>query len=277
MVKPVSIKAVDDLVSKFDLFLFDQYGVLHNGVDVYEGMIDCVSRIKKAGSLVAVISNSGKRATYNAQRLAKFGFGPELIDAVISSGEVAWEKLKGSLGKGDATLRVFYLGQGDDRSAISGLPVVEVNQAADADLIIINGSEPERYSLEDYTKLLANAAKSKTLAYCTNPDRLSLVGGSVQYGPGQIAENYELAGGRVKWIGKPHAAIYEFALDKFNVPVDRVICIGDSVEHDICGAKAAGCSSVLCATGILAGMNEAELESLYLQYDAKPSYVVRRS
>lgn len=274
--KPTIINSVDELCSQYDLFLFDQYGVLHNGQDTYTGMVDCVSRIKEAGKQVAVISNSGKRAKYNAQRLAQFGFDATLIDAVISSGEVAWSNLNDSLQHSETTLRVFYLGQGADRSAILGLPVVETSISGDADLIIINGSEPELHTLDDYAELLRAAASKNTQAYCTNPDKWSLVGNALQFGPGQIADNYESAGGRVEWIGKPHVAIYSFALERFDIPVSRIVCIGDSIEHDIGGAKAAGAASVLTATGILADLDPVALESLYVRYGATPSYIIRR-
>ena len=275
--KPTLIDSVDELCSYYDLFLFDQYGVLHNGRDTYAGMVDCVSRIKDAGKQIAVISNSGKRASYNAQRLAQFGFDSSLIDAVISSGEVAWSNLNDSLQDSERTQRVFYIGKGADRSAIVGLPVVETNFSGEADLIIINGTEPERYTLEDYAKILRAAALKNTQAYCTNPDKWSLAGNELQYGPGQIADNYESAGGCVEWIGKPHAAIYSFALERFDIPINRAVCVGDSIEHDIGGAKAAGVASVLTATGILAGMDAAALELLYLRYSAMPSYLIRRS
>lgn len=274
--KPTLIHSVDELCSHYDLFLFDQYGVLHNGKDSYVGMVDCVSRIKNAGKQVAVISNSGKRAQYNAQRLAQFGFDSTLIDTVVSSGEVAWSNLNNSLQCSESKLCVFYLGAGSDRSAIDGLPVVETNVSDDADLIIINGCDPEQYTLDDYAELLKGAAHKNTQAYCTNPDKWSLVGNDLQFGPGQIADHYKSAGGRVEWIGKPYAAIYSFALERFAVPVDRVVCIGDSIEHDIAGAKAAGIASVLTATGILARMDISALESLYQRYDATPNYLIQR-
>lgn len=275
--KPVLINSVDELSSKYDLFLFDQYGVLHNGRDTYTGMVDCLTRIKAAGKQIAVISNSGKRASYSAQRLNQFGFDSTLIDAVVSSGEVAWSMLHESLMHSEREQRVLYLGSGSDRSAIVGLPLVETHDSDDADLIIINGCEPDRYTLEDYSGMLQAAAQNNTQALCTNPDKWSLVGNDLQYGPGQIAELYESAGGRVDWIGKPYAAIYSFAVEKFDISASRAVCIGDSIEHDISGAKDAGLDSVLSATGILAELDTNALNPLYQQYGAIPTYLIQRS
>jgi HAD superfamily hydrolase (TIGR01459 family) len=279
MLAPQVIGAIDELQDAFDLFLFDQYGVLHDGCQTCPGMIDCVSRLKTSGKSIAVISNSGKRAAYNAERLSRFGFGPGLIDVVVSSGEVAWYQLREQLlhtHPRGIPGKVLFVGRGRDRSAIADLPLRETGTACDADVILISGSEPERFTLDDYRRLLAEAAERAIPAFCTNPDRWSLAGSVRQFGPGQIALGYEQAGGSVTWIGKPHAAIYQHVLDRFDVPASRVLCIGDSIEHDIRGALNTGCASLLTATGIHAGQSYQELESDYERYHATPRYLMQR-
>ncbi len=58
-------------------------------------------------------------------------------------------------------------------------------------------------------------------------------------------------GGMVTWFGKPHTGIYEFALSKLsNIPRSRILCIGDSLEHDVRGAKNFGCPVALVRTGL---------------------------
>lgn len=280
MVEPEIIDRIDDLHDRFDLFLFDQYGVLHNGRDTYNGMVDCVMRLKGKGNAVGIISNSGKRADYNAERLSRFGFGPTLVDKVISSGEVAYGILRTHIAvmskdhQGDLT--VLYEGRGQDRSAIKGLGISETDNASQCDFVLIAGSEPERYSLDDYEQRLQAAAKRNVPAFCTNPDQWSLNGASKEFGPGRVAQCYESLGGQVTWIGKPHADIYHYALGQFGVSADRVLCIGDSLEHDIAGARAAGCASVLTASGILADLGMDELTDRYRQYQAVPDFLIRR-
>ncbi len=277
MVTPVSVSSIEQLKDEFDLFLFDQYGVLRDGVNTYDGMVECVQRLKAADKAVAVISNSGKRASYNVARLTRFGFGPERIERVFSSGEVAWSLLHKQLQKTHKISNVLYIGRGDDRSAIEGLPVAETTDPSIADLIVICGTEPEHYTLADYAAHLRTAAQRGTPAYCTNPDRWSLSAGTIVFGPGQLAADYESAGGQVTWIGKPYAAIYEYALKAFSVLPERVLCIGDSVEHDIAGAANAGCASLLTSTGILAQLSRRELELEYARYDASPVYMIERN
>ena len=80
------------------------------------------------------------------------------------------------------------------------------------------------------------------------------------FGAGLIAKEYERMGGSVTWFGKPHPLIYTFALNKIReIEPKKVLCIGDSVEHDIRGSFNANCSSALVKTGIAATKKEEEL------------------
>ena len=58
----------------------------------------------------------------------------------------------------------------------------------------------------------------------------------------------------------------------------RILAIGDSLYHDIGGAVANGFSSLFITSGIHSPELEAthgELEPLYAQYGATPTYVLR--
>ena len=129
-----------------------------------------------------------------------------------------------------------------------------MKDAAQADVILLTASEGDRFDLDHYRRLLAAAAKSGIPCICTNPDKIMLTGAGPKFGAGRIAELYEEMGGKVTWIGKPFPAIYEAALKAVgNPPRTRVLCVGDSPEHDIAGAKGAGLASALVRTGIHAG------------------------
>lgn len=58
-------------------------------------------------------------------------------------------------------------------------------------------------------------------------------------------------------VGKPHAEAYEMALRRLELPTDRVLAIGDRIDTDIEGAKAAGLPSALVLTGV-SSRGEAE-------------------
>ncbi|MFT4725800.1 MAG: HAD superfamily hydrolase (TIGR01459 family) [Granulosicoccus sp.] len=270
------ISNFDNLQDQYELFLFDQFGVLHDGVKAYAGMQSMIAKLKHQGKRIAVISNSGKRASVNADRIRKMGFGDELIDQVYTSGEVAWLRFKSLvLGQRNGSLKLFFLGNGNDRSAFAGLPMEEAELPELADIIVIAGMGPVQRTNEEYEKLLRKAASIDVNAFCTNPDNVSLVGdGSVTMGPGGIASIYRNLGGSCEYVGKPFPEIYTHILKDSGIPAHKVVCIGDSVEHDIVGASRAGCHSVLVRTGIHEQLTDSELDNLFDQSGVRPNYIL---
>jgi ribonucleotide monophosphatase NagD (HAD superfamily) len=55
----------------------------------------------------------------------------------------------------------------------------------------------------------------------------------------------------VTYLGKPYPEIYRQCLARLaDPPPDRVLCIGDSLHHDIRGANRVGMGSVLVTSGV---------------------------
>ena len=141
-------------------------------------------------------------------------------------------------------------------------------------MLLIAGSEAPKRSLGDYEALLAPAAARKVPALCVNPDvTMILPEGGYAFGAGRIARLYESLGGAVTWIGKPYPAIYETARAIIGGDL-KALGIGDSIEHDIVGAKRAGADGALVLSGIHAG--EGDLEALYEKEGARPDHVLER-
>lgn len=255
-----ALSGIGEIADRYDAFFVDQFGVLHDGVAPYPHAVEALLRLAQRGKRIVILSNSGKRAAANAARLEKLGFARESWTHFLSSGEVAWSILAGEARR----RRCLLLARDGDRSAIDGLPMEEVESAADCDLILIAASEGDAWSLEDYAALLAPAASRGIPAYCTNPDKQMLTPRGLCFGAGRIAELYEEMGGTVTWIGKPFPAIYAAAQQLVgDVDPRRILCVGDSVEHDIAGAHGAGLDSLLITGGIHAGLDDADLAELY--------------
>ncbi|MEJ1975328.1 MAG: TIGR01459 family HAD-type hydrolase [Acetobacteraceae bacterium] len=241
-----------------DAFLVDQFGTLHDGARPYPGALAALRLLRRDGARVALLSNSGKRSAANEARLQPAWLPPDSYAAFLSSGEAAWHVLRA---RREAGLRAcLLLSRDGDEEAIAGTGLRRVMRAAEAELVLIAGSEAERIGLAAYERLLAPAAERGIPAICSNPDRLMLVNGGTAPGAGQIAALYERLGGPVEWIGKPHLPIYRHALALLGDPApSRVWGVGDSVEHDIAGARGAGCRAALIANGIATGLDGAAL------------------
>ena len=133
----------------------------------------------------------------------------------------------------------------------------------DAEVILILGSNAPKTSLEDYRKLLSGLTLP---AICCNPDKLMLTPQGLMPAPGAIAALYEEMGGNVTWIGKPYPQIYREAARLIGNP-QRILCIGDSAEHDVAGGRNAGFSTLLVLQGVSAGHDPATLSP-------QPDYVM---
>jgi HAD superfamily hydrolase (TIGR01459 family) len=246
----------------FDYFFLDQFGVLHDGHRPYPGVLDALERLKARGARVVVLSNSGRSGEYNAQRMQELGIPSGLYDHFLTSGDAA----KAALLSGELTIRpgpttkCLTMSATGEHQLADDLGFGVAKDGAEADLLIISGSQADRVSLDEYARQLEPAARRRSLCLCTNPDKLMLKSTATYPGAGAIATLYEQLGGQVNWIGKPYPAIYAAAARLVGSPdPSRVLCVGDSVEHDIVGARRFGAAAALVRTGILADFSEAEL------------------
>ncbi len=250
-----------DLISEFDGFVIDQYGVLHDGVRAYAGAIAALEAIRAAGKRAVLLTNSGKSAAANEERLVRLGFARALYAALVSSGEAARLGVAdGAFGPAFAPgARAHVIGRTGDDYALDGFLLQPVDLAA-ADALLILGSDAPRVSLDEYSKRLKPAAVRNLPALCANPDLLMLTKSGQQPAPGAIARVYQTLGGKVVYVGKPHAFIYTIVSRALvGVEPRRILAVGDSPLHDVEGAAKAGFATALVKTGLSAGRDDDEL------------------
>jgi HAD superfamily hydrolase (TIGR01459 family) len=209
--------------------------------------------------------------------LAKLGFAHELYDHFVTSGDLARSMLLGGTLPiaVRASTRCLTLSTSGAHELADELGLTSVQDADEADFLLISGSRADEIPLEDYSRRMAPAAARGAPCLCINPDRVMLTPDGTKPGAGSIAAEYEKMGGSVTWIGKPHAAIYRYARSLV-LPVEPsdILCVGDSVEHDIVGAHGAGAKAALVRTGILAQLNEAELAGECAAHGVVPDIVL---
>lgn len=239
------INGLSDIATQFDGMLIDQFGVIHDGATLYPGALRVLSELKALGLPVAVLTNSGKRAEANRQRLVKMGIPRDHFADAISSGEVAFASLD--------VKKAFLIGKDGEDYGFDGITFVK--DPREAEVILILGSNAPRVSLDQYRKQLEGLTLP---AICCNPDKLMITPQGLFPAPGAIAALYEEMGGKVTWIGKPHLAIYREAARLIGNP-RRILCIGDSAEHDVAGGRGAGFATLLVLQGVSAGHDPATL------------------
>ncbi|AEI92865.1 TIGR01459 family HAD-type hydrolase [Roseobacter litoralis] len=261
------------LAPQYDAFLIDQFGVLLDGTGAYQGAAAALSTLTGMGKQVVLLSNSGKRAAPNSARLTRLGFDRDSYITVMSSGEAAFAEIKGRIGQDIAPGAAVWVHARDgDMSAVAGLDLTPVDEAAAADLLIIAGSRADEFDRAHYRRWLAPAAQRGVPAFCTNPDIKMLTPQGQRFGAGVIAQLYEELGGTVEWVGKPYPLIYRMGQAVLG-PSERILCIGDSPEHDIAGGRAAGFATALVRTGLHAGLSEDALLE-HCRATAMPDFII---
>ncbi len=276
------VRSVEALLDEADAFLLDQFGTLHNGATLYPGVAEAMAAMRSAGKRLIILSNSGRRSRPNIARLSRIGLPPDSYDGFLSSGDVAWNLMaEGRHPAVAGARRCLVLSRGVDPEALEGLDLEPTDDAATADLVLLLGSDADRISLDAYRERLAPAAARGTLCLCGNPDRtMVLPDGALAPAAGQIAELYAEMGGPVLWIGKPGAAIYDAAFDLLQpmlggaIDRARIWAVGDSIEHDVAGAAAQGCRSVLVMTGLMAGRGDAAVAEEMARWGRMPDAIL---
>ncbi|MEL6522369.1 MAG: TIGR01459 family HAD-type hydrolase [Pseudomonadota bacterium] len=261
---------LDDLISRYDGFVFDQYGVLHDGQTPYPGAIAALQALHRTQKPVVLVTNSGRTAVENADRLTKIGFEPNLFQAIVTSGDLASARL--------ATQKftaLFVISRGGVSAAYAALP--RTTDPTLADFLLISGSEADTVSEATYRAQLGPMAARSVPALCSNPDLQMLTPTGLRPAAGQIARWYEEAGGQVVYSGKPWPQIYEDAVKRMDLHPDASICcVGDSLHHDILGGARAGLATALVRTGVHADLTLDELHKVSDELGIRPDHVLHK-
>jgi HAD superfamily hydrolase (TIGR01459 family) len=250
---PIEIEGLRAVIGRFDHVLLDQWGTLHEGQSIFPAARDCVARLRDAGKRVLVLSNSGKRSRNNAERLAALGLPADAYDGILTSGEVTWAGLKARTQAPFAELgqKCFLIARGGDRTIVDGLDLAVVSEVDDADFILLAGLDDTAAEPEGWRRCLTGAATRGLPLLCANPDLTMFGVAGLIPAPGALAQFYATLGGRVSFVGKPHGPIFAAARERLGHPApSRVLMIGDSLDHDVAGARTAGMLALLLRAGV---------------------------
>ncbi|MFT6301416.1 MAG: HAD superfamily hydrolase (TIGR01459 family) [Pseudomonadales bacterium] len=271
------LQSLDDIASAYNVFLIDQFGVLLHATGAYPQAPDALRQLAKRGHRIVLLSNSGKRAEPNIQRLLSLGFDRASFETVLSSGEVAYRHITAQIGQSlQPGTPVLVIAEHAD-VYLDGLALQSTCVPSEAKLILIAGSDPRYPELESYRTMLAPLADRGVPCLCTNPDIKRLSEHGTTFAPGAVARLYETLGGRVQWIGKPYPLMYATACEMLGHPEPlQVVCIGDSPAHDIAGGQGAGYKTALVTSGIHADESLDSIKNRCQQLGVQPDHVMRR-
>jgi len=260
--------------------------VMHNGLVALSGSHElCRHLFEDRRKKLVILSNTSAPSHKALEKLVKLGFNAHHFIGVVTSGDEAARFIREQLAASTKSKALMFTWDASkpDNPRLTAMPQdfldlcgrnVEVATSVDdADWILLHGSEVwhtgsdrpdqrlgsfiEDGSFDAIDPILRQCLKRNLPLVCANPDFVvQTPTGGTAYMPGRIAQRYaELAREenrdvRIHVFGKPNAEHFEACLHMLDLPARRVAHVGDSLDHDVAGATAAGIDSVWITSGI---------------------------
>ena len=224
--------------------LLDMDGVLYRGESAISGAIEFMARIQHLPHAF-ITNNPILPARAVADRLQRLGFQRPDHRQIITSAEATalW------LFRQKNDFRYFAVGAEGLHSALCEYGIEDRNTA---DFVVIGegvGIDYEQIAI-GVNLILQQGAH----LICTNPDHsvdgyingkhCVLPGGGALVAPFAVAAETDPI-----FIGKPHALLYQIALQRLEVDAEHCLMIGDRPDTDIAGAVELNMQTALVRTG----------------------------
>jgi HAD superfamily hydrolase (TIGR01459 family) len=225
------------LADRYDGFILDLWGVIHDGVNAFPHAVDCLARLREAGKRTLLLSNVPRPNDAAQAMMRRMGIPDDLYTDILTSGEAVRRALQRppDLWWAELGQRLFHLGPERDHGVIEGLALTKVDDPADANFVLNTGPDDHR-NPTDMAEFEQVCARHHLPMICANPDLQVVRGGVRVLCAGSLALRYQELGGDVRSIGKPDPTIYQPVLQSLDLPVERVLAVGDALHTDIAGA-----------------------------------------
>ena len=264
MAKNLDHLGIKSIVDSYDLFFIDLWGVVHNGIKLYDHSIEVLDNLTTAKKDFVLLTNAPRPNENVINFLKKIGLKKYFIN-VFTSGEAAKKYIVNELDK----QKFFHIGPPRDFDLFKNIEKNNVLNIEDADYLLCTGLfDDHENDLNYYKNLLSNHISKKMI--CTNPDLIVDRGKKREYCAGSVAKSFEEIKGKVIYFGKPHPLVYNLSTNTIN---KKVLCIGDNLNTDIKGANIQNFDSLLITYGIhRKEISEIELKQVLKKYEVNVNY-----
>ncbi|WP_292717079.1 HAD-IA family hydrolase [Mesorhizobium sp.] len=249
------------LANCYDAILFDAMGVLISENEALPGAADILARLNMSGQPYYIVTNisSGSDDTIFA-RLCRAGLPIPAVDRIVSAGGVARHRVLEEVAAGRL---VSYVGSAHAAHDVFGkhpnLHCADMVETFDT-LVVIDdeGFDFKRaadHILSIFQRRLVETGEMPRMIVANADIIYPSKNGSLAFGPSIIGPM--LKAGLAPFgappivaevMGKPGRAIFEECIARAGT--DRLLMVGDQLDTDIKGAKAAGLDTVLVTNGL---------------------------
>ena len=228
-------------INSYELFFIDIWGVIHNGLQIFEDSIEVLENLKKNNKEFVLLTNAPRPNSTVIDFLKKIGL-KKYYEDVYTSGEASLKYLMENF----LNAKFYHIGPPRDFDLFKRFEQNKVSNISQADYFICTGLfEDHETKLEYYKDLLEKFSNKKFV--CTNPDLIVDRGDVREFCAGSVAKIFEEIGGKVIYFGKPYPPVYNLSA---NINGKNVLCIGDNMNTDIKGANIQNFDNLLITSGI---------------------------
>ena len=266
MTKNLDKDGLRSIADRYQLFYIDIWGVVHNGINVFENAIIALKEISRLKKEFVLLTNA-PRPNINVMNFCeKLGMDKNLLNHVFTSGEAALSYLKKNL----SSKKFFHVGPPRDFDLFEGFKAYKTHKIDEASYILCTGLYDEyKTDLNFYKDLLSKFISKKMI--CTNPDLIVDKGNVREFCAGSVAMVFEKLGGEVVYFGKPYPEVYNLSINNKN---KKILSIGDNLNTDIKGANLLNYDSLIISNGIHKNeIKEKGIEQTAKSYEAICNYI----
>ncbi|AAU92837.1 hydrolase, haloacid dehalogenase-like family [Methylococcus capsulatus str. Bath] len=219
--------------------LFDLDGVLYVDSQPIPGAVEAVAKIKAGGWICRFVTNTSTSSLATLERkIRALGFPVERSE-IISAPQAALRHLR------TTGLSAHLLLEDDVKADFAGIPQASME---DAEALVL-GDIPEVWT-HDCLDRMFNAILRGAQLIAVHKNRFWQTGQGLRMDIGGLVAALEYCAGVRPWVmGKPSADFFAIALRDMGLPPERVAIVGDDIEADIGGGRAAGLYGILVRTG----------------------------
>ncbi len=248
-----------DLIVAYDGFLLDAYGVLVTSGGLLPGAVEFLGALRSAGKPFCLISNDA--STYPARKVE--GWAARGLEIQTDELLTPWQLLASSETPFDLKGRSCALVGSEDTVGLLEAAGGSTASPGEPVEVLVLADETVPGLLGCCDRALDQAVQTYrdtgSLPPCllVNPDVIYPTGVGFGFTTGALAAMFEVALKRSTGetletvpVGKPEPHLFRLGLRQLGLPATRVAMLGDQLETDIAGARAAGVVPVLLGTGV---------------------------
>ena len=242
MSKNIDSEGLRSIVSNYDIFYIDLWGVIHDGINLHKSAIQALEEISKAKKNYVLLTNAPRPNSTVKKFLEKMGMNEKIRDKVYSSGEAALSYLNTNY----LNKKFYHVGPFRDFDLFVEFENNKVKIINESSYLLCTGLfEDHSEDLNYYKELFKYHLDKKMI--CTNPDLIVDRGNKRELCAGSVALVFEKMGGEVIYFGKPFPEVYNRSIDNKN---KKVLSIGDNLNTDIKGDNLLNYDSLLISNGV---------------------------